>query len=128
MHLNDDYILCLECKKPFKQINMLHLRIHDYETVNEYKDKFKIPYRTPLCSVNTSKLRSENIDQEQFERIKNRGAYKAGKSQSLYKKQRLSEKIKKDISDGRLIMKGGRKKDGSVNQLKWEAPTNTDGE
>ena len=99
---------------------MLHLRIHDYESVNEYKNAHKIPFRTPLCSRNLSKIKSGHIDKNAFEKIRNNGDYKANKSESQYKKERISLEMKENIENGKLIMIGGRNKDGSIRKLEWK--------
>jgi hypothetical protein len=120
MYLNDDYIICFDCCKPLKLINMLHLRVHGYESVNEYKNRHDIPFRTALCSVNTSRIKAEYIDKDYFAQIRNKGEFKAGKSESKYKKSQISKKIKEAIREGDLVMPGGRNKDGSFRELKWK--------
>ena len=51
-----DKILCAECGKWFKAL-AVHLRIHSINT-NEYKDKFSLLRKTPLCRPETSRMAS----------------------------------------------------------------------
>ena len=51
-YFNGDRIQCLLCGKWYRQINNHHLKLHN-TTIDEYKERFGLPWRKGLCSCKT---------------------------------------------------------------------------
>lgn len=56
--IGDDFVTCLECGQKFRQLTYKHLLEHNL-TVDAYKQKYGIPRRQSLSSLNLSSKRSE---------------------------------------------------------------------
>lgn len=50
----EDKVQCSECGKWVKKITNRHLQMHNFDTHKDYKDKFSLDYKTPLCGKSTS--------------------------------------------------------------------------
>lgn len=55
--IQEDKVICMECKAEFRQLTANHLRIH-HLTPREYKKKWGFPLKQPLSAKALTKLRS----------------------------------------------------------------------
>jgi predicted transcriptional regulator len=57
--IQDDKVVCLECKAEFRQLTANHLRTHQLSP-REYKKKWGFPLKQPLAARGLTKLRSRS--------------------------------------------------------------------
>ena len=57
--IQDEKVVCLECRAEFRQLTANHLRTHDL-TPREYKKKWGFPLKQPLAARILTKLRSKS--------------------------------------------------------------------
>jgi len=50
----EDKVQCAECGEWVKKITNRHLNMHEFESHKDYKDKYSLDYKTPLCCKSTS--------------------------------------------------------------------------
>jgi hypothetical protein len=58
-YLCDDLIKCLECNKRFRMLTGKHLRGVHGMTPHDYREKWGLPYTTPLAGQATREIRAE---------------------------------------------------------------------
>ena len=57
--IQEDKVVCLECRAEFRQLTANHLRTHEL-TPREYKKKWGFPQKQPLAARVLTKLRSRS--------------------------------------------------------------------
>jgi predicted transcriptional regulator len=57
--IQEDKVICMECRAEFRQLTANHLRIH-HLTPREYKKKWGFPLKQPLSAKMLTKLRSRS--------------------------------------------------------------------
>jgi len=57
--IQEDRVICMECKAEFRQLTANHLRIH-HLTPREYKKKWGFPLKQPLSAKTLTNLRSRS--------------------------------------------------------------------